>query len=185
MLQLINNVNVFTTKKSLKKYIISTKFYMSNNYAQLLQSIFWVLCRLPEEAIIHSLSPLFLTDTPKTLNVVVILAFRGHLVRQSIYGQSAHAGPCIVDPVRNYVQDNPFYDPPTRHQNPIWSTALNGQGKFLYVQLFIIMTSREALDFEVGFHHKVFSKRQQVYIQRISERINANVGFWKKRENTK
>lgn len=36
MLQLINNVNVFTTKKSLKKYIISTKFYMSNNYAQLL-----------------------------------------------------------------------------------------------------------------------------------------------------
>lgn len=39
------------------------------------------------------------------------------------------------------------------------------------------MTSREALDFEVGFHHKVFSKRQQVYIQRISERINANVGF--------
>lgn len=36
MLQLINNVNAFTTKKSLKKYIISTKFYMSNNYAQLL-----------------------------------------------------------------------------------------------------------------------------------------------------
>lgn len=31
-------VNVFTTKKSLKdmKYKISTKFYMSNNYAQLL-----------------------------------------------------------------------------------------------------------------------------------------------------
>lgn len=44
------------------------------------------------------------------------------------------------------------------------------------------MTSREALDFEVGFHHKVFSKRQQVYIQCISERINANVGFWKKRK---
>lgn len=43
------------------------------------------------------------------------------------------------------------------------------------------MTSREALDFEVGFHHKVFSKRQQVYIQRISERINANVGFWEKK----
>lgn len=70
-----------------------------------------------------------LPHTPKTSNVVVIPAFRGHLVRQSIYGQSVHAGPCIVDP----VQDNPFYDPPTRHQIPIWSTTLNGQGKFLYL----------------------------------------------------
>lgn len=74
-----------------------------------------------------------LPHKPKTSNVAVIPAFRGHLVRQSIYGQSVHAGPCIVDPVRNYVHENPFYDPPTRHQIPIWSTALNGQGKFLYL----------------------------------------------------
>lgn len=45
-----------------------------------------------------------LPHKPKTSNVAVIPAFRGHLVRQSIYGQSVHAGPCIVDPVRNYVQ---------------------------------------------------------------------------------
>lgn len=46
----------------------------------------------------------------KILNVVVILVFRGYLVRQFKYGQSVYVGLCIVDLVRNYVYDNLFYD---------------------------------------------------------------------------